>query len=188
MHLSSGSVTARVNPETGRQQMLTTDLLNILMQHTPRDAYCVLGLTLRDLYPDPAWNFVFGQASLRNRVGVYSLGRYDPRFYGKDSSDRPELILRRSCKVLAHETAHMFGIDHCIYFRCVMNGSNHMDELDSSPLHLCPLDLRKLYASISLDLVGRYAHLAHFFRSVGFTDEAVWTETQLTQVAALPPK
>jgi len=188
MHLPQGRITTRINQETGKQQMLTTDIRKALAQHIPRDAYCVLGLTMRDLYPDPAWNFVFGEASLRERVGVYSFARYDPRFYGNDSPQRAELMLRRSCKVLAHEAGHMFGLAHCIYFRCVMNGSNHMEETDSSPMHLCPVDLRKLCASIGFDLVERYAHLAHFYRSLRLTDEAMWTEKRLQSATVLPVK
>mgnify|MGYP000107882883 CR=1 FL=1 len=41
-------------------------------------------VTMTDLYPSEDWNFVFGQASLRNRVGAYSFARYDPAFYGKE--------------------------------------------------------------------------------------------------------
>jgi archaemetzincin len=33
---------------------------------------------MEDLYPEPSWNFVFGQASLNERVGVYSFARYGP--------------------------------------------------------------------------------------------------------------
>ena len=107
---------------------------------------------MRDLYPDPAWNFVFGQASLRERVAVYSFARYADR--------DPRVVLRRSCKVLAHETSHMFGIEHCIYFRCVMNGSNHLAESDARPLRLCPVDLRKLQWSVGFDVVERQKRLA----------------------------
>ena len=188
MELPANKITNRVNPETGKPQVLTADLLRLLAQHLPGDAYCLLGLTLRDLYPDPTWNFVFGEASLKERVGVYSFVRYDPRFYGSGAPQRAELMLRRSCKVLAHETGHMFGIEHCIYFRCVMNGSNHMEETDASPMHLCPVDLRKLYASVHCDLVERYAHLLSFYRSVRFADEAMWTEKQLQHAAALPSR
>ena len=85
-----------------------------------------------DLYPEPSWNFVFGQASLGERVGVYSFARYDPAFYGeKRGEDYEKVLLWRSCKVLVHETAHMFGLRHCIYFKCVLNGSNHLKESDS---------------------------------------------------------
>ncbi len=80
---------------------------------------------MEDLYPDPRWNFVFGQASLRDHVGVFSFARYDPVFYGESRSSRyQELLLWRSAKVLVHEVAHMFSLAHCIYYECVMNGSN----------------------------------------------------------------
>jgi len=39
--------------------------------------------------------------------------------------DYQPLLLRRSMKVLTHETGHIFGLAHCVYFACVMNGSNH---------------------------------------------------------------
>ncbi len=177
-----GKVTTRINPETRQTQLLTQDILQVLKQRLPHKAYCLLGITLRDLYPDPKWNFVFGEASLNDRVGVYSFARYDPRFSGEDVPDRARLMLRRSCKVLAHETGHMFGISHCIYFRCVMNGSNNLPEEDSQPMHLCPVDLRKLYESVRFDPVARYAHLRDFCREVGFSDEADWIEQQLQAV------
>ena len=45
----------------------------------PEDAVAVLGLTTSDLWPGEGWNFVFGQASLRDRIGVWSLYRFgDP--------------------------------------------------------------------------------------------------------------
>ena len=179
-----GKITTRVNSSTHRIQLLTEDILTLLQKRLPGNAYCLLGITLRDLYPEPAWNFVFGQASLDERVGVHSFARYDPRFEGANRPDRAQLMLRRSCRLLAHETAHMFGIEHCIYFRCVMNGSNTLPEDDSQPLHVCPVDLRKLYVSIKFDPVARYAHLRDFYREAGFKDEANWIEKQLKSVVS----
>lgn len=184
--LPTARITIRVNPSTGKLQLLTGDILRLLGQRLPRDAYCLLGITLTDLYPDPAWNFVFGEATFKERVGIYSFARYDPRFSGEDSPDRANIILRRSCKVLAHETGHMFGIDHCIYFQCVMNGSNTLPEDDSQPMHLCPVDLRKLYESTRLDPVARYAHLHDFCHETGFHDEAAWIEGQLKKITGGP--
>src|SRR5438270_11193589 len=163
----------------GRVLVLTRDVLVLLSQLLPPDAFCLLGITPRDLYPDPSWNFVFGEASLKDRVGVYSFARYDPRFFGEDASDRAALVLRRSCKVLAHETCHMFGIAHCIYFHCLMNGSNHMAESDTRPMHLCPVDLRKLHESIGFDVVERYRGLLEFYLSEGFLEEASWLRRRL---------
>lgn len=170
LDLNSVHVTRRRNPYTGQEQILTTDVLDLLRRRLPNDAFALVGITMIDLYPDPQWNFVFGQASLRDRTGVYSFARYDPKFYGEATNDAARLILRRSCKVLAHETGHMFGIEHCIWYRCLMNGSNHIQEADERPLHLCPVDLRKLQWNVGFDVLPRYRRLLAFARKEGFGD------------------
>ncbi len=172
--------TRRVNPLTQNRQILTTDVLRFLMNTLPPDAFCVLAITMEDLYPEPAWNFVFGQASLRERVAVLSFARYDAAFYGQErATDQQTVLLRRSCKVLAHETAHMFGLAHCIFFNCIMNGSNHLDESDHRSMHLCPVCLRKLQFSVGFDVVQRYQKLAGFYETAGFANEAGWTRNLL---------
>jgi archaemetzincin len=144
-------------------------------------AFCYVGITMEDLYPGSDWNYVFGQASLRERVAVYSFVRYFPAFWGEESDD-PTLVLRRSLKVLAHETAHAFGIRHCTAHLCVMNGSNHLEESDSRPLHLCPQDLRKLQWSVGFEVLDRYRRLGEFYREVGLDDEAEWIERRLEHI------
>jgi len=176
----SSIVTTRINPYTRKRQILTGDVLAILRQNLPADTFCVLAITMEDLYPEPSWNYVFGQASLHQRVGVYSFARYDPAFYGrKRGKDYEKILLRRSCRVLAHETAHMFGLQHCIYFKCVLNGSNHLKESDSRPLHLCPVCLRKLQYSIGFDVVTRYGNLLRFYQKLDLDNEAQWVASRL---------
>lgn len=178
--LSDSNITTRINPYTRNRQILTTDVLAVLRKDVPADAFCVLAITMEDLYPEPSWNFVFGQASFRERVGVYSFARYDPAFYReKRGKDYEKIMLRRSCRVLAHETGHMFGLEHCIYFRCVLNGSNNLKESDARPLHLCPVCLRKLQHSIGFDVVARYVKLLQFYKKVGFNGEVQWLEKRL---------
>jgi archaemetzincin len=173
--LDKSKFTTRHNPNTGNLQVLTGDVLDFLKARVPADAFCMLAITMEDLYPEPSWNFVFGQASLRERVGVYSFARYDSAFYGEArGSNYENVLLRRSCKVLAHETGHMFGLAHCTFFNCLMNGSNHLAESDRRPLHLCPVCLRKLQWSNGFDIVERYRTLEHVTRADGFTDEADW--------------
>ena len=177
-------VQTRINKSTGRRQLLSTDILQGLGKRLPRDAYCLLGVTMGDLYPEESWNFVFGQASLRDRVGVYSFARYDPKFYGKPEQEMDrELILRRACQVLLHETSHMFGMQHCIYYRCVLNGSNHLEESDSQPLHLCPACLRKLQWSTGLNVLDQYKKLHGFYAKVGLEDEAGWIMQRLNRIS-----
>ncbi len=180
LDLSACSLTTRVNPLTKNRQILTGDVLALLTERLPADAFCSLAITMEDLYPHSSWNFVFGQASPREGVGVYSFARYDPMFYGtKRGKDYRQLLLRRSCRVLPHETAHMFGLNHCIFFRCVLNGSNHLQESDSRPLHLCPVCLRKLQWSVRFDVADRYRRLLSFYREAGLDKEARWVGSRL---------
>jgi len=178
LHVSK--FTTRHNPNTDNLQILTGDVLGFLKARVPTDAFCVLAITMEDLYPEPSWNFVFGQASLRERVGVYSFARYDPNFYGEARDSNYEtLLLRRSCKVLAHETSHMFGLAHCTFFNCLMNGSNHLVESDRRPLHLCPVCLRKLQWSIGFDVLEHYGAMERVARANGFADEADWLSRRI---------
>ena len=114
----------------------------------------------------------------------YSFARYDPGIYGQaPSADSRMLMLRRSLNVLARETCHMFGIEHCVWFRCLMNGSNHLAESDARPLYLFPEDLRKLQWSIGFDVVARYRRIRDFHRQTGFEDEAQWLDKRLRSIA-----
>ena len=167
-------ITSRKNPYSGQRQLLTGDLLDLLRRRLPGDAFCIVGITMEDLYPAPSWNFVFGQASLTDRVGVYSFARY--------GGGSEELILRRSCKVLTHETGHMFGLAHCIWYQCVMNGSNHLAESDARPMHLCAVDLRKLQWSAGFDVTERYLRLRDVCPKAHFDDEARWLENELKRI------
>jgi archaemetzincin len=170
----------RRNPHSGQRQLLTTDIMEFLVRDLPRDAYCRLGITTIDLYPEPSWNFVFGQAYLMKRTGVYSFARYDPAFYGESPKAGDEKIsMLRNFKVLAHETGHMFGIEHCVYMHCLMNGSNHLEETDASPVHLCPVCLRKLQQSVGFDVVDRYRRL-----EAAYSTARLWTERKWVNARA----
>jgi archaemetzincin len=139
---------------------------------------------MEDLYPEASWNFVFGLASFRERVGVYSFARYDPAFFGEPrGAGYRDLILRRSLKVMVHELGHMFGLGHCVYFECLMNGSNHLDEADARPHHLCPVCLRKLHHAVGFDPAARYRALERFYRAAGMTADADLAATRAARSA-----
>jgi archaemetzincin len=172
--------TTRINRGSRKPQILVRDLMALLRKRMLPTTYAAAAVTMTDIYPSDDWNFVFGQASLRNRVGTYSFARYDPAFSGgKRGPGFPELLLRRSARVLNHETGHMFGLWHCIYYSCTMNGSNHLAEDDSIPLHLCPVCLRKLFHAVRFDVEKRYEDLQRFYRKVGLNDEYRWVKKRL---------
>jgi archaemetzincin len=182
--LKTCSFTSRSWGGTGKIQLLTTDILNFLKERVPDDAYCLIALTMEDLYPDPSWNFVFGEAFLKDRAGVFSFARYDPAFSGfPRPADFRTLMLKRSCKVLAHETAHMFGMYHCTFFDCLVNGSNHLRESDARPMHLCPVCLRKLQTNIRFDLVRRYEGLEGFCQKTGMVQESSWLRRRIGKIS-----
>ena len=63
-----------------------------------------------------------------------------------------------------------------------MNGSNHLQESDRRPLHLCPVCLRKLQFSVGFDVVKRYQALAQFDEQVGLDDEARWLLSRVEKI------
>jgi archaemetzincin len=58
---------SRGNRMTMRRQILTRDILSLFKTRLPSDAFCLLSITMEDLYPEPSWNFVFGEAAPRER-------------------------------------------------------------------------------------------------------------------------
>ena len=112
----STEVVAKKRQNNGVTQWKSGDIINWMKGKLPADAYAMLAVTMTDLYPDEKWNFVFGQASFKQRVGVFSFARYG-------SEDR-SVALMRAAKVLSHEMGHMFGIKHCTFYQCNMNGAN----------------------------------------------------------------
>lgn len=80
---------------------------------------------------------------------------------------------------MCHEIGHMYGLSHCIYFECLMNGSNHLQEADKRPSFLCPLCLNKLYFITRFDIEKRYRKMMDFWGSHGLQAEVKWLQTRL---------
>jgi archaemetzincin len=171
----------RKHPSWGDEQLLTTHILDrVLEPALPDDAATLLGFTAWDLWPGRGWNFVFGQASLRERVGVWSIYRNgDPA--GDDGERR--LCLLRTIKTATHETGHMFSMQHCTAYDCNMCGSNHREEADRRTLALCPECLAKLVLATGVDPIARFASLAAFARAHGLDDEAAFYERSRAALA-----
>jgi archaemetzincin len=154
----------------GTRQMHTgTVLEEVLAPRLPSDAAAYIAFTAIDLFPASDWNFVFGEASLVGRVGVWSLARFgDP----SRSADSYRLVLLRTLKTATHELGHMFGIAHCTAHPCNMNGANSLEEGDRAPLLLCPECLAKV---LWLTQTAAAAHLhasAEFCAEHGLFEEA----------------
>jgi archaemetzincin len=157
----------RTHPSWGDSQILSTYVLDrVLRPRLPDDAAAMIALTAADLWPGDGWNFVFGQASLRHRVGVWSIYR------NGDAEKEFALCLLRTIKTATHETGHMFSIDHCTAYRCNMCGSNSRAESDRNPLWLCPECVAKVAWATGDELVPRYRRLAEFCDEHGLRPQA----------------
>jgi archaemetzincin len=177
------TATKRINGGTKKRQLFAPEVLGWLTKRLPDDAFGLVAVTMEDLYPKPSWNFVFGMASLKERVGVQSLARQDPAFFGEPRPDGWQTLARRRATwTLVHEISHMFGLTHCTYWRCVVAGSNSLDEADRSPLHACPVCLRKLYSAIKFDPAAREDALAAVFGALGIDDEPAWSAARATWI------
>lgn len=172
----------RTHPEWGGEQLHAGYISqNVLKPRLPADAAALVAFTAADLYPGPELNFVFGQASLVDRVGVWSLHRLgDPA--ANDLSFK--LVLLRTLKIAAHETGHMFSVLHCTKYECVMCGSNHLGETDRRPVELCPECMAKICYATAADPLARYARLAAFFAEHDFPLEQRFFESSAEALKA----
>lgn len=159
----------RIHPLTKDNQILTTYILEkVLIPKKPKDAFSFIAFTSTDLWPGEGWNFVFGQASIEDGVGVWSIHRNgDPNKSEKDF----KLCRLRTIKTGTHEIGHMFSMHHCTSFECNMNGSNHRLESDRRPLWLCPICLMKLTWNTGQDPIERYKNLLNNSRTLGMEKE-----------------
>ncbi|KAI0835067.1 hypothetical protein F5Y06DRAFT_143375 [Hypoxylon sp. FL0890] len=65
------------------------------------------------------------------------------------------LWFSRLARTVVHELGHCLGLDHCIYYACVMQSTSCMAEDVRQPPYLCPVCLSKVSHAIACELNGR---------------------------------
>ncbi|MCD4825867.1 MAG: archaemetzincin [Phycisphaerae bacterium] len=164
----------RTHPSWGMKQFLSPYILSkVLRPRLPKDGLVLFGITATDLWPGKGWNFVYGQASLRHRVGVQSIYRN-----GKpdDGPAAYRQFLRRTLKTATHEMGHVLSMLHCTAYECNMCGSNNRQESDRHPMWMCPQCLAKLCWAVRADPKMRFKKLAAFYKKAGFKAEQNFCE------------
>ncbi|CAF0891876.1 unnamed protein product [Adineta steineri] len=179
----------------GRTQYLTDGFHNYLVRtrsrrDTKRELLCV-AVTMADIYPDEDWSFVYGEARTKEGVGVYSFVRLDPLFYRATSKEILQtplteehrvIMLQRCIDTLLHEIGHLFGLEHCVYYACLMNGANNEKEMDRQPSHLCPVCLCKLHSTLQFDVEHLYKTFANLCDKYGLETECSWYQKRLAYI------
>ncbi|MCE5266338.1 MAG: archaemetzincin [Planctomycetaceae bacterium] len=171
------STARRKLSEHGSEQILTRYVCNeMLKPRLPKDAVAMIAFTATDLWPGEGWNYVFGEASFSERVGIWSINRYgDP----DEDADCFRRCLLRTLKTATHETGHMFSMAHCTLYECNMCGSNHLPEADRHPLELCPHCLAKLCFATGAKPSKRFQDLIRFYKAQSLKAEAEFCERSL---------
>ena len=98
--------------------------------------------------------------------------------------DEPRRLKRRALLLTAHELGHMFGLRHCVFYACAMNGTNSLTESDRQPLHLCPVCREKLRHALGFDPAERYRRLADFYTRQGMGSDAAFARSQAEAISA----
>ena len=159
-----------------RQFNASVILNQILAKRVPDDAVLYMGVTCEDLWAGKL-NYLFGLGSFKHPVAVMSVCRFDPEFFGRTRKVEDDVwILRRQLKILNHEACHVFGLHHCVFYHCTMNGCNCLGEMDRAPIHLCPVCHRKLKWSHRWDSAKRYGELRDFYRKHGLERASAWLD------------
>jgi archaemetzincin len=172
----------RVHPQWGVPQILTSYVRDeVLKPRLPSDAVALIAFTTSDLWPGKGWNFVFGEASLADRVGVWSIHRLGNSEAGPEGF---RLTLRRTLGTATHETGHMFSMQHCVFYSCSMCGSLTLEESDRYPLWLCPQCLAKLCHATGAEPRKRFRELIAFAQANGLREEADFWQKSLSAMAA----
>lgn len=118
-----------------RRQYSSTALLAALLAANPDPAAKILGIAGVDLYI-PVLTFVYGEAQLGGNAAIASSYRLRNSFYGLKADHN--LTLTRLLKECVHEIGHTMGLVHCPDYRCAMNASNSVEEIDLKNEAYCP--------------------------------------------------
>lgn len=131
-----------------RNQYNSTVILNDLQNFAlnRKDFHRVLGVVNVDIYAS-GLNYVFGEAYLSGQVGLISLWRLRPEFYGEEPDSGAFKL--RILKEAVHELVHTIGLQHCTHTYCVMHFSNSIFEVDKKQTLFC--DQCYLTASLAIN-------------------------------------
>lgn len=196
------SVRQRAGADFG-PQLEASDVLSLLERHKPRDAFALVGFTMLDIHDRRSRAPIYGQAVASRGVGVFSFARHRVvrstvtigdqviEGYVSGTPDRAT-FMRRCAMTLCHEIGHLLGIHHCIFARCLMNGSNHLAEAEARPFQLCPLDTKKWLRALrgaklegGLDLTARERAMHTVFERSGLAADAALSRRRLSALKGM---
>ena len=161
----------------GYFQQNASKINEAMRQYKVPDAFCIMAVQNdEDLYCaddeiflQDNW-YTRGLSDPESSTGIFSLKRFwEDDEESKEGGD-PDRGFRQACYTLVHEVCHLFGLKHCIYYECIMNGNNHPEErIRREHKTLCPVCLGKLKMNLKFDCRERYIKLLETCHTLSFT-------------------
>lgn len=156
-------------------------ILNLVIgpiQKSLTDAIGVISFSDIDLYTDRLSNYCFGYG-IPALGGVQSIRRFMPEWTDEEYDNYENFeswMMLRVFKIATHEIGHMFGLMHCIYYNCLMMGTNGLWQTDQNPIYFCPVCYRKLFKCLGFNHVDRYKKLSDMCKEFGgaFMEKQKW--------------
>lgn len=96
--------------------------------------------------------------------------------------------LFRACRTASHELGHCFGLDHCVYYACMMQGTASIIEDARQPPYLCPVDMRKVLTCTDFSEGEWYRTMIEYVKNRteggagGFDAFGAWLEGRLSEL------
>jgi len=136
----------------------SVDVLRKISKIKPSNGMLIMGITSYDLF-QKSFDHVYGLANLQTNSGVISFKRFWEHFSKIKNISVIDSVIKLGGQTLLHEIGHIFGMNHCVYFNCNMNGSNGIEEALSQSFELCPVCLRKMFGMLNFDILNRFENL-----------------------------
>lgn len=122
------------------------DSTRLLVEMKARYSEPVMGAAVCDLFI-PVLTFVFGEAEMHGRAGLFSIHRLREEFYGLPPN--PTLLEERALRELRHEMGHLYGLSHCHDWSCVMSSSHSVELVDTKGENYCAACQRRLASTMT---------------------------------------
>lgn len=173
------SVHAKACPPPGRKKQYNYQALldQIWALKATRPCFAMIGLTDVDIVDEETNDTIYGRAT-GDGGGVIS------SFHFKGAKS-----IRCFLSTAVHESLHVFGLDHCGVFRCLMNSSCDATVESSMSLFLCPCCLPKLNFCLNgqLDIRRRYEKMAQCCEELELHEDAAFARQLAADAAQNEP-
>jgi len=161
------------------------DCRKVLSKLLPHDAFHLIAITQHEIsagegYLDGnPWHTLpeTMHRARKDRFSVLSISRLISAIPKSRKLDAPLLkrkaqLLRRTCLSTASHLLRVCKLDLCVFGQCLMNGFEHLEELDLKTFELCPSCLRKLADCLGIHtstrMETRFVAIAEFFHLQSF--------------------